>query len=357
MDTTCKNSNCAKTFILKRAGAQYCSNACRVAAHRKRHAPLPVTFWTGDEPGLSPISRSLNADGTPALSNEELGARLIEIALQGDGGAAKTGRRFYYLALSWGYIMPDMGASDAAKRSRDAAYARVTRVLGTLRKSGELAWDAVLDLTRELDQWQMFSSPREARANLRNYYDEDRWLGQPYFPMLIVEKDTLEPVCKPIAERWQMPFASSRGYGSLTLQHDAAELLLHRHHRTGQQAVVLFVSDLDPSGLDLQRAWEEALRDFGVDRNEVLARFVRIGLTRAQVRAIRNLRLRQGIEVKPSDSRAESYINQYGDRCWEADILPGTTIGQAIDAEIGAWLDHDMWSRRDGEIKRARALL
>ena len=25
-----------------------------------------------------------------------------------------------------------------------------------------------------------------------------------------------------------------------------------------------FVSELDPSGLDLQRAWEQALRDFGV---------------------------------------------------------------------------------------------
>jgi hypothetical protein len=27
---------------------------------------------------------------------------------------------------------------------------------------------------------------------------------------------------------------------------------------------VYFVSDLDPSGLDLQRAWEEALNSFGV---------------------------------------------------------------------------------------------
>jgi hypothetical protein len=192
-------------------------------------------------------------------------------------------------------------------------------------------------------------------ANLRKYYNEDRWLGQSYFPILIVEKDTLEPVCKPIAQSWQMPFASSRGYGSLTLQHDVAELLLHRLARTGQRVVVLFVSDLDPSGLDLQRPWEEALRDFGV--HDILARFVRTGLTREQVRAIRNARLRQGIEVKESDSRATRYIAQYGNRCWEADILPAATIEQAIDAEIGSWLDHDVWNHRDAEIERARALL
>jgi hypothetical protein len=75
------------------------------------------------------------------------------------------------------------------------------------------------------------------------------------------------------------------------------------------------------------------------------------------VRAIRNARLRQGIEVKPSDSRAKSYIAQYGDRCWEADILSGATIEQAIDAEIGSWLDHAMWNRRNAEIEQARALL
>ena len=41
------------------------------------------------------------------------------------------------------------------------------------------------------------------------------------------------------------------------------------------EAVVYFISDLDPSGLDLQRAREEALGNFGVR----VAHFVRIGLT------------------------------------------------------------------------------
>ena len=153
--------------------------------------------------------------------------RLIEIARDGDDGQPKTGRRFYYLALSYGYIQPDM--SPEGKASRDAAYKRVTKVLGVLRMQGRLAWDAVLDLTRELNQWQTYESPRQARAAMRRRYDEDRWLGQPHFPILIVEKDTLEPVCRPMASRWQMPFASSRGYGSLTLQHDVAEMLRDRH--------------------------------------------------------------------------------------------------------------------------------
>jgi hypothetical protein len=87
---------------------------------------------------------------------------------------------------------------------------------------------------------------------VRRHYDEDRWLQQKYYPLFVVEKDTKEPVCKPIAMRWQMPFASSRGYGSLTLQHDVAERILQRQTKTGQTAIVYFASDHDPSGLDLQ---------------------------------------------------------------------------------------------------------
>jgi hypothetical protein len=54
-----------------------------------------------------------------------------------------------------------------------------------------------------LTEWQTYASPREARAAMRRNYDEDRWLGQPYYPALIVEKDTMDPVCRPMAMAWQ----------------------------------------------------------------------------------------------------------------------------------------------------------
>jgi hypothetical protein len=348
---TCRNALCGKRFPATRASAQFCTPACRTTAYRQRRAPLPEVEWLGKEPRFSTApSRTLNYDGTPALTRGELAERLLEIAERGDDGKSKTGRRFYYLALSYGYIQPDMGDSAAAKDSRDAAYDKVTAVLGILRKQGRLGWDAVLDLARELDEWQTYGSPREARAAMRRRYQEDRWLGQKFYSILIVEKDTMEPVCRPIAQRRQMQFASSRGYGSLKLQHDVAEMLKHRYAKTGQVAVILFVSDLDPSGLDLERAWREALENFGV-----AYRFVRIGLTRDQVQTHDLERL--GIAVKPSDSRSQSYIDQYGERCWEADVLPAAAIEQAIDTEIESRLDAKLWERRDREIERARALL
>jgi hypothetical protein len=51
----------------------------------------------------------------------DLADRLVEIAERDDNGTPKTGRRYYYLALSHGYIRPDMGSSDAAKNERTKA--------------------------------------------------------------------------------------------------------------------------------------------------------------------------------------------------------------------------------------------
>ena len=161
------------------------------------------------------------------------------------------------------------------------------------------------------------------------------------------------PVCEPMAQRWQMKYASSRGYGSLKLQHDVAQMIRHRRERYGQTSIVYFVSDHDPSGLDLQQAWEEALRDFGA-----MAIVMRIGLTREQVTdSDLSEQLQQGIEVKPSDSRAAKYVAAHGDRCWEVDILPAAVIAQAIDDHIESWRDVALWHRRSQEIDQARSLL
>jgi hypothetical protein len=126
--------------------------------------------------------------------------------------------------------------------------------------------------------------------------------------VLIVEKDTMEPVCSPMASQWQMPYASSRGYGSAALQYKVAHWLRTYQRRTGQFAVVYFISDFDPSGLDLQRAWEAEL-----DRFHVLYKLVRIGLTREQAVEQERLAGRSlSLEVKASDSRSEAFVAAHG---------------------------------------------
>jgi hypothetical protein len=129
-------------------------------------------------------------------------------------------------------------------------------------------------------------------------------------------------------------------------------MLRHRYVRTKQAALIYFISDHDPSGHDLQRAWEEALKHFFVR-----CFFVRVGLTKEQVEDPDLGLVRLSIEVKPSDSRSKSFIEQYGDRCWEADVLPAAEIEAALNSHIEGWLDTKKWKRRAAEIEQARKLL
>jgi hypothetical protein len=66
---------------------------------------------------------------------------------------------------------------------------------------------------------------------------------------------------------------------------------------------------------------------------------------------------RLAITVKPSDSRATNYVADYGNRCWEVDVLPPDRIRAALDRRINSWLDAAAWDRRNQEIERARSLL
>jgi hypothetical protein len=61
--------------------------------------------------------------------------------------------------------------------------------------------------------------------------------------------------------------------------------------------------------------------------------------------------------LKPSDSRAQTYVAEYGERCWEVDILPANVIETALADEIDGWLNTRLWRRRAAAIERARRLL
>jgi hypothetical protein len=74
-------------------------------------------------------------------------------------------------------------------------------------------------------------------------------------------------------------------------------------------------------------------------------------------KALDDPRLREGIEVKPSDSRSQGYVQQTAKRCSEADILPGEVIATALNNHVMSWIDRERWRKRDAEIKGARALL
>jgi hypothetical protein len=64
---------------------------------------------------LRPIDQKRAGVSEPGFDLAMLGAGDLEIAAHEDGGKPKTGRRFYYLALSYADIKPDMGDTGRLK--------------------------------------------------------------------------------------------------------------------------------------------------------------------------------------------------------------------------------------------------
>jgi len=85
---------------------------------------------------------------------------------------------------------------------------------------------------------------------LKGYW-RDLLQSQPNHLELVIEKNTLLPILRPVASQYCIPFTSGRGYCSLPPRHAMAE----RYRRSGKgKLLLLLVSDFDPTANPSPRA-------------------------------------------------------------------------------------------------------
>jgi hypothetical protein len=182
-----------------------------------------------------------------------------------------------------------------------------------------------------------------------NYF-ADIHAEQPNHVELLVEKNTVFPLIKRhVAYPLRVPITSLRGYGSFPAARDVAG----RFNRSGKnKLVVVYVSDLDPEGLDMPASWKKYLHhDFGVT-----ATVYRAAVTPEQVK---RYKLPPDADVKLSSSRASKFIREYGDQCWELDSMPEQLLIDEVTRMAQAALDVDALNRalvreKEDDVQLAR---
>jgi len=85
--------------------------------------------------------------------------------------------------------------------------------------------------------------------------------------------------------------------------------------------LILYVGDWDPSGILIQ---EVAARE--MDHKRAIG-FHRLAITMEQIKRFRP----PSRPVNLKDSRAKTYIEKYGDRCWEVEALRARTLFRWIE--------------------------
>jgi len=201
--------------------------------------------------------------------------------------SSPTLRTFFYFLVSRGVIP-----------NTRSAYKRLSKVCVEMRKQGLIPWDAFVDKTRVTRGWFEDSRlgddyPKRVEERLErkleslnidellaDYFDVyipslGRWAGQKHYVEVWIEKEALaDHVYECIADL-DVKLRVNRGYSSWTFIYDNAREL--REYRD-RDIVVLYLGDLDPSGVDIERFVREATEYFNVD-----FKLVRVAVTEEQV--------------------------------------------------------------------------
>ena len=233
-------------------------------------------------------------------------------------------------------------------------YAKLSTLLTKGRMAGVVDWDAIEDRLRKpyIPYW--VKDRKHALQDTINQYRLNRMEGQPNYLEVWVEKDALSEVLKRSTNPYHVRVMVNRGYSSTSAMHDAFQRF-HTELQDGncEKAVILYLGDHDPSGMDMVRDIRERIKSFfwGVmkdeyDQDEFESWFeehfevVRIALNGDQIKQYNP----PPNPAKFSDPRATNYIREHGRQSWEVDALPPEVLHGLVKANILKRIDLDLYN-------------
>jgi hypothetical protein len=223
-------------------------------------------------------------------------------------------RQIFYLAVTAALI----GKTEQEYKNT------IVRLLGLMRKTGELPYGWLADNTRWMRKPQTHGSLEEALRETAAFYRRNIWRQQPAYVEIWLEKDALSGVLSEVTYQWDVPLMVTRGYSSLTFLAEAAEAI----RAQGKPTYIYYFGDWDPSGADIPRCVERTLRELsgGAD----------ITFTRQAVNPEQITRFALPTRpTKDSDSRKKTFAGE----SVEVDALPPEQLRQMVQACIVQHVD------------------
>lgn len=288
---------------------------------------------------------------------------LLDYARQGYN---MTLRQIYYVLVArdkfpadrkFRRVGADKWVRDEANGTNNATpnYKWLGGIINDARLAGLIDWDHVKDRTREMKENNHWDSPSSIIDAVAQQYARDKWEGQDNYVEVWVEKnaliDVLEVACKPL----DVPYFACIGYTSQSEMWTAAMRLLKKL-KDGRHVHIIHLGDHDPSGVDMSRDIEDRIRMFAAYHSAKLANnfhFERIALNMDQIREFNP----PPNPAKLTDSRANKYVEEYGDDSWELDALTPDVMNGLISEAVTALRDEDTWNEMVEQEEKEKAQL
>ena len=203
----------------------------------------------------------------------------------------------------------------------------VVRLLGEMRRAGEIKFAWIADSTRWMRKPDTYSSLENMLRYSAQSYRRAVWDNQDAYVEIWLEKDALAGVLYGETEKWDVPLMVTRGYPSISYLYSAAEAISEQDER-GKTSHLYYFGDYDPSGLDIPRRVERDLREFAPGAE---IEFERVAVTPEQVEEL-------GLATRPTkstDSRARNFTGE----SVEVDAIPPGILRQMVHDCITRHID------------------
>lgn len=133
----------------------------------------------------------------------------------------------------------------------ERAYKNLGEATSDGRLVGMLDWDAIEDRIRKPVIPPQFDDLKDLVDVALRSYRLDRWAGQAYYIELWVEKDAIAGVLAPMANQYHVTLMVNRGYSSQSAMYDSGRKRFTAAAGRGQECILLYLGDHDPSGEDM----------------------------------------------------------------------------------------------------------
>lgn len=233
----------------------------------------------------------------------------------------------------------------------ERSYKNLGALVSNARMAGEIDWAAIEDRTRNVVKPSHWTSPGEIVETCASQYRVDLWEGQEKRPEVWIEKEALVGVIAGVCDELDVSYFACRGYVSQSEQYKSGRRARARWYEHGQETVILHLGDHDPSGIDMTRDNRDRLEIFA-DVGDVIP-VDRLALNMDQIEEHRP----PPNPTKMSDSRAQGYLDEFGESSWELDALEPSMIADLIREAVTDLIDEEiMGERRDLQADGRRAL-
>jgi hypothetical protein len=146
-----------------------------------------------------------------------------------------------------------------------------------------------------------------------------------------IEKAALLHIVKPVADEFCRRMVVCRGFNSITFQTMFYDRALEAIGM-GQQPIVLYFGDWDPSGVNMIHAAMQTLTD---ELELYMVKYYRAGINPEHFEIIQA----NPVPVKPGDPRSRRFIKQYGETAYELDAFHPEQLQKLVRASIEAFTD------------------